>query len=432
MSNQVLVLDTTYKPLTPCSPGTARRLLASGKAAVYRQYPFTIILKKVVQKDMDTCQLKLDPGSKTTGLALLKGSKLIWAAELTHRGQQIKTRLDNRRFIRRGRRYRKTRYRQPRFLNRTRVKGWLAPSLEHRVLTTITWVNKLIKLCSINSIAMELVRFDTQKMQNSEISGTEYQQGTLYQYEVREYLLEKFNRTCAYCGAKDTPLEVEHIKPRSKGGSNRVSNLTLACVPCNLAKSNLDIKEFLADKPSILKRVLAQVKAPLKDAAAVNSTRWKLFNSLKETGLSVTTGTGGQTKFNRTQQGLAKSHWLDAACVGNTPKLEVLTNQPLLIKCSGHNRRQVIQIDKFGFPRMNKANRIVRKSPLVKSIKGFQTGDIVQVKLTKGKRIGNYFGRVSVRSNGKFDIKTSTGLLNSVNYKYCRVIHCKDGFEYNF
>ncbi len=94
-------------------------------------------------------------------------------------------------------------------------------------------------------------------MQNPEISGTEYQQGTLYQYEVREYLLEKFNRTCAYCGAKDVPLEVEHIRPKSKGGSNRVSNLAIACVPCNQAKSNQDIKDFLATKPDLLKRILA-------------------------------------------------------------------------------------------------------------------------------------------------------------------------------
>lgn len=432
MSNQVLVLDTTYKPLTPCSPGTARRLLSSGKAAVFRQYPFTIILKKEVQENVDTCFLKLDPGSKTTGIALLKGNKLIWAAELTHRGQQIKDSLEARRSLRRGRRGRKTRYRQPRFLNRTRAKGWLAPSLEHRVLTTMTWVNKLIKLCPVASIATELVRFDTQKLNNPEVSGIEYQQGTLYQYEVREYLLEKFNRTCAYCGVKNVPLEVEHIKPRSKGGSNRVSNLTIACVSCNQAKSNLDIQEFLADKPSILKRVLAQTKAPLKDAAAVNSTRWKLFNSLKETELPVTTGTGGQTKFNRTQQRLAKNHWLDAACVGDTPKLEVLTAQPLLINCSGHGKRQTIHVDKFGFPRRNKANQLVRKSALIKSVKGFQTGDIVRAVVTKGKKVGSYLGKVAVRSSGSFNIKTVSETVQGINHKYCKQVHCKDGYVYGF
>ncbi|MGK7899581.1 MAG: RNA-guided endonuclease IscB [Xenococcus sp. (in: cyanobacteria)] len=433
MSNFVFVLDTNKQPLNPCSPGMARSLLKAGKAAVFRQYPFTIILKKVIEKkEIKQCQLKLDPGSKTTGIAILQNNKLIWRAQLSHRGQQIKDDLESRRSLRRGRRGRKTRYRQPRFLNRKRAEGWLAPSLEHRVLTTITWVKRLIKLCPINSIAQELVRFDSQKLDNPEISGTQYQQGTLYQYEVREYLLEKFNHTCAYCGAKDVPLEVEHIKPKSKGGSNRVSNLTIACVPCNLAKSNLDLKEFLADKVSILNRVLAQAKAPLKDAAAVNSTRWKVFNSLKETGLPLETGTGGQTKFNRTQQGLEKTHCLDAACVGETPKLEILTNQPLLIKCAGHGKRQIIHVDKFGFPRKNKSGELVRKSALVKKVKGFQTGDIVRAVVTKGKKIGSYLGKVAIRSSGSFNIKTVAETVQGISYKYCSTVHRKDGYLYGF
>ena len=433
MSNYVFVLDTNKQPLSPCTPGMARSLLKAGKAAVLRKYPFTIILKKIIQtKEIKPCQLKLDPGSVTTGIAIVQSNKLIWSAELTHRGQQIKDDLESRRSLRRGRRGRKTRYRKPRFLNRTREKGWLAPSLEHRVLTTMTWVKRLIKLCPINSLATELVRFDTQKLDNPEISGAEYQQGTLYQYEVREYLLEKFNRTCAYCGVKDRPLEVEHIKPKSKSGSNRVSNLTIACVPCNQAKSNLDITEFLADKPSILKRVLAQAKAPLKDAAAVNSTRWKLFNALKDTGLPVTTGTGGKTKFNRREQGLEKRHYLDAACVGDTPKLEILTNQPLLIKCAGHGNRQVIHVDKFGFPRLNKAGDKVRKSALIKSVKGFRTGDIVRAVVTKGKKIGSYLGKVAVRSSGSFNIKTLTQTIQGINYKYCSTVHRKDGYLYGF
>ncbi len=449
MSNYVFVLDTNKQSLDPCTPGMARSLLKAGKAGVFRQYPFTIILKKAVlkdtasrpignplghieEKDVTGYQLKLDPGSKTTGIAILQDNKLIWAAELNHRGQQIKDDLKSRRSLRRGRRGRKTRYRQPRFLNRKRAEGWLPPSLEHRVLTTLTWVNRLVKLCPISSVAMELVNFDCQKLNNPEISGVEYQQGTLYQYEVREYLLEKWKRTCAYCGAKQVPLEVEHIVPRSRGGVSSVGNLTLACVPCNRAKSNLDIEEFLADRPSILKAIKAQVKAPLKDAAAVNATRWKLLNSLKATGLIVTTGTGGQTKFNRTQQGLEKAHWLDAACVGDTPKLEILTTQPLLIKCAGHGSRQVIHVDKFGFPRKNKSGELVRKSALIKRIKGFQTGDIVKAVVTKGKKIGSYLGKVAVRSTGSFNIKTVTQTVQGINYKYCSTVHRKDGYLYGF
>ncbi len=425
MSNHIFVLDTNKKPLEPCSPTIAKKLLRAGKAAVYRQYPFTIILKKAVElKKVKPYQLKLDPGSKTTGIAILQDNQLIWAAELSHRGQQIKDDLESRRSLRRGRRGRKTRYRKPRFFNRNREKGWLAPSLEHRVLTTMTWVKRLIKLCPINSIAMELVKFDPQKLDNPEISGVEYQQGTLYQYEVREYLLEKFNRTCAYCGAKNVPLEIEHIKPKSKNGSNRISNLTIACIPCNQTKSNQDLRDFLADKPSVLQQILAQVKAPLKDAAAVNSTRWKLFNALKETGLPVTTGTVGQTKFNRTQQRLRKTHWLDAACVGDTVQLEILTNQPLLIQCAGHGNRQMCGTNKYGFPTRHRTNQKIHKS--------FQTGDIVKAIVTKGKKIGTYIGRVLVRASGSFDISTNTGRVAGISYKYCSHIHKKDGYQYSY
>ncbi|WP_017661308.1 RNA-guided endonuclease IscB, partial [Baaleninema simplex] len=240
----IFVLDKDKNPLAPCHPAKARRLLKSGRASVFRRYPFTIILHEIEAKDcvVPETQLKIDPGSKTTGLAILSENRVIWVSELSHRGQQIKNDLEKRRALRRSRRHRKTRYRKPRFLNRTRPKGWLPPSLNHRVETTMTWVNRLRKLCPIVSISQELVRFDTQKLQNPEVSGIEYQQGELLGYEVREYVLQKWGRKCIYCGAEDLPLEVEHIHPKSQGGSDRVSNLTLACHTCNQAKGNRDIR----------------------------------------------------------------------------------------------------------------------------------------------------------------------------------------------
>ncbi len=164
--------------------------------------------------------------------------------------------------MRRARRGRKTRYRPPRFLNRKCPENWLAPSLQHRVDTTLTWVKKLTRYTPISSIAVELVKFDLQKQENPEISGVEYQHGTLYGWEVREYLLAKFNRTCAYCGATDKPFEVDHIQARSKGGSDRVSNLTLACHDCNQAKGNQDIQDFFKGKLTSVNRILKQAKTP--------------------------------------------------------------------------------------------------------------------------------------------------------------------------
>jgi len=115
-------------------------------------------------------------------------------------------------------------------------------------------------------------------------------------------------RTVTTLRKENMPLQIEHIHPRSKGGTNRVSNLTLACEPCNLAKGTRDIKAFLANKPEVKKRILAQAKGTLKDASAVNATRWELSRRLQALGLPLECGSGGLTKFNRLSQGLDKAH----------------------------------------------------------------------------------------------------------------------------
>lgn len=262
-------------------------------------------------------------------------------------------------------------------------------------------------------------------MVNSEVSGVEYQQGELAGYQVREYLLEKFNRTCVYCDAKNVPLEVEHIIPKSKGGSNRISNLTLACRPCNESKSNQDIKDFLSGKPNLAKRILNQAKTPLKDAAAVNATRWKLFETLKQTGLEVKVGSGALTKYNRRRLELPKTHWLDAASVGQVDELVVNTLQPLLIKSYGWGSRQICNTDKYGFPNRHRSRQKVHF--------GFQTGDIVKADIPKGKYVGQYVGRITVRPRGSFALKSKVHNKQiDVNHKYCQAIHKLDGYSYDF
>ena len=191
--SKVFVVDTNKHPLNPVHPGRARLLLTRGKAAVLRRYPFTIVLKSAVESPhVEPLRVKLDPGSKVTGLAIVNdvSGEVVFAAELTHRGQAIKKALDGRRAVRRSRRLRKTRYRQARFAHRRKPQGWLPPSLESRIANMLTWVNRLRRCCPIAAISMELVKFDLQKLEHSEISGVEYQQGTLVGYEVREYLLE--------------------------------------------------------------------------------------------------------------------------------------------------------------------------------------------------------------------------------------------------
>jgi 5-methylcytosine-specific restriction endonuclease McrA len=428
MSN-VFVVDTNKQPLNTIHPGEARLLLTRGKAAVLKRYPFTIILKVAINDPVVAeLRIKIDPGSKTTGIALVndQSGEVIFAAELTHRGQAIKASLDDRRGVRRGRRARHTRYRKPRWHNRSRPKGWLAPSLASRISNIITWVERLSRVCHITTISLERVKFDMQAMENAEISGVEYQQGTLAGYEVREYLLEKWGRKCTYCSKKDIPLQVEHIHPRAKLGSDRVSNLCLACDKCNKAKGTKDIQVFLKRKPDLLKRILAQAKAPLKDAAAVNTTRRELFERLQALGLPIECGSGGLTKYNRTTRELPKTHWLDAACVGkSTPEALLVTGvRPLAITAYGHGCRQMCLMNKYGFPRTDPKEKHPKH--------GFKTGDIVKAIVPPHlKRAGTHVGRMSAKASGAFTIATNSGAVPDIGKNYCRKLQRADGYGYS-
>jgi len=436
----VLVLDKRKRPLMPCSEKRARLLLERGRARVHRMVPFTIRLvdRRIEDSVLQPMRVKIDPGSQTTGIALVRdqddvdadtgevkrAAHVVLLAELEHRGQAIRDALTQRHAFRRRRRSSNLRYRAPRFDNRVRKAGWLPPSLQHRVDTVMAWVNRLRRWVPVTAISQELVRFDTQALQNPEIGGVEYQQGTLAGYEVREYLLEKWGRKCAYCDAKGVPLEIDHILPRSQGGSDRVSNLVIACHDCNQAKGNMPVERFLAKQPERIRKILAQAKAPLRDAAAVNSTRWALFNALKATGLPVETGTGGRTKFNRTRLNIPKGHALDAACVGNVDDVQEWQKPLLCIKATGRGSYQRTRLDRFGFPR----GYLTRQ----KRHFGFQTGDLVRAEVPKGKKTGTYVGRVAVRASGSFNIQTPQGVIQGIHYRFCSLIQRADGYGYSW
>lgn len=428
----VFVLDKRKQPLMPCSEKRARILLNRGRAVVVRAYPFTIRLKDRLGGEVQPVRVKIDPGSKTTGIAVVreKGQKqyVLALMELVHRGRQISRSLDQRRSFRRRRRH-QLRYRAPRFLNRTRAKGWLAPSLQHRVHTTQSLVNRLQSLVPVAAISQELVRFDTQKMENPEINGVEYQQGTLLGYEMREYLLEKWGRECAYCGERDTPLQIEHIDPKANGGSNRISNLTLACDPCNKEKGKQSLADFFTTSKRLKKhqarldRVLKQAKKPLRDASAVNATRWALFQALKDSGLPVEVGTGGRTKFNRNTLGIPKTHALDAACVGNVEEVSGWEIPTLCIKANGRGSYQRTRLTKYGFPR----GYLMRQ----KQVQGFQTGDMVRAVVPEGSKMGTWLGRVAVRKTGSFNVQTLGGAIQGISYRYCTLTQRADGYGYH-
>jgi len=342
--------------------------------------------------------------------------------ELMHRGRQISEALTARASMRRARRGRNTRYRAPRFLNRRKPEGWLAPSLQHRVDTTMAWVKRIRRWAPVTALSTELVRFDMQAMENPEISGVEYQQGTLASYELREYLLEKWSRKCMYCDKEGVPLQVEHIHARAHGGSNRPSNLGIACQPCNQKKGARDIRDFLKKDQARLAWIVAQTKQPLKDAAAVNATRSVLLNRLEPTGMPVEAASGGRTKYNRCRLAVPKTHALDAVCVGAIEAVWHWRRPTLAIKATGRGAYQRTRLDKYGFPR----GYLMR----AKSVKGFQTGDMVRASVPAGKKTGIYVGRVAVRASGSFNIQIGKKVIQGIGYRYCTSVQRADGYGY--
>lgn len=411
----IAVIDANKNQLAPCHPAVGRKLLRERKAAVFKRFPFTIILKREVADVVKpTFIIKLDPGSKKTGIAIVnqQTGEIIFACELEHRGAQVKDALASRRASRRSRRQRKTRYRKPRFLNRTRKAGWLPPSIESRLANTLTWVNRLCRSYPIAGLAVEDVKFDTQLLENADIAGIEYQQGTLAGYELREFVLLRDDHKCCYCGAKGVPLQLDHIIPKSRNGHNRPSNLCAACADCNQRKGNLTAAEF--GFPDLQK----QVAKGLRDAAAVNASRKELVKRLRATGIPIETGSGGLTKFNRTTRQLPKTHWLDAACVGaNTPTNLLLPTTVLSIQATGHGSRQMCAINKFGFP--------IRHRTRSKTFQGWQTGDLVRANIPKGVHKGVILGRLTIRQKPTFAIGKK-----DVHLKYLTRLQRRDGYGY--
>ena len=420
----VLVIDKRKQPCNTISAAYARILLFNKQAVIHKRFPFTIRLRNdnAVLKDRNYT-VKLNPGSRTTGVAITDNQdQVVMLAEIEHRGHTIKRNLDKRRVIRRSRRNRKTRYREARFLNRTRPKGWLAPSVKSRADNVINFVKKYKKLININKVMIENVSFDTAQMSSDNyLIGIDYQQGNLYNKNLRDFIFNKTKGRCSYCGEKAE--EIDHIVPRANGGTDSTLNLTPACRSCNEKKSNLSLKEFgkLMNKDY---SKLEPKKLP-KNAAIVQSARNYMVKEITKTVLDTTTYDAWMTRYNRDNLGLPKQHYYDALSVGEIPtKFNFLTDKILQISAKGRGSRQMCRMDSYGFPRTSAKSS--------KTVKGFQTGDIVKAIVPTGSKRGEYLGRVAVRSRGYFNIETKSGLVKDIGYKYCRIVQRGDGYSYNY
>ncbi|MEW2396834.1 RNA-guided endonuclease IscB [Streptomyces sp. NPDC046862] len=439
---RVFVLSKEGQPLMPCHPARARELLRKGRAVVARQVPFTIRLKDrtLAESEVDGVQLRIDPGSKGTGLALTDEKKEtdergaiitvrrgLVAVELQHRGDQIHHCMQQRAGYRQRRRSANCRYRAPRSNNRPRAAGWLPPSLRHRVDTTLSMATRICRYAPVTEIHVENVTFDTHSMSAGRaLTGVERQLGTLAGTDARAYLHAKWNRACAYCDATGVPLNIDHLRPRSGGGSSRITNLVLACVPCNQAKGSSPVEVFLAQQPGRLAKILQQVRTPLHDAAAMNATRWQLMEELNSLGRPVHAWSGGRTNENRTAAGLRKTHTLDALCIGeldhkNGHSVVRHPVQVLVAKATGRGSYARTTPDRFGFPRLRRARS--------KQHVGYVTGDLVRATMPSGKWAGTWTGRISVRARGQHSLATPRGRIN-VSHRNLRLLQRGDGYGY--
>lgn len=391
----VYVLNINKEPLMPCTEAKARKLLKQNKAEIIKYTPFTIQLLFECENKTQEITLGVDAGSRVIGLSATTKDKELYSSEVELRNDIVNL-ISTRRQNRRTRRSR-LRYRKPRFNNRVsrKKKGWLAPSVEHKIQTHIKVIDDVYKILPIDKIIVETASFDIQKIKNPDISGTEYQQGEQMGFwNVREYVLFRDNHTCQLCKgkSKDKILNVHHIESRKTGGDSP-NNLVTLCETCHnkYHKGEIELK---------IKR-----SGSFKDAAFMGIMRWALYDRLKEKYPNISMTYGYITKNTRITNNLPKEHRIDARCISGNPLVEPLDCYYYQKKVRCHNRQiHKAKILKGGRKKNNQAEYLV---------KGFRLFDKVEY----NKEEYFIFGR---RSSGYFDIRKLDGTKvnnGSINYK---------------
>lgn len=398
----VYVQDIDGKPMMPTTRhGKVRRLLKDNKAVVVNTCPFTIKLTYKTSDYKQEIVLGVDAGTKHVGLSATTKSKELYSGEVILRNDVVEL-LSTRRESRRARRNR-LRYRKPRFENRVKSKhhGWVAPSVRHRIDAHIRVIDNVCSILPISRIIIEVAQFDTQKINNPNISGNEYQKGDqLGFWNVRGYVLARDGHKCQHCKgkSKDHILNVHHIESRKTGGDSP-SNLITLCETCHKEyhKGNIDLK---------VKRGKS-----LRDAAVMGIMKWKLYDGLKSKYDNVSMTFGYITKYNRIKYGIEKSHTSDAFVISRNFNAKRIERQYLKRLIRRHNRQiHKMKILKGGKKKNNQA-------PF--EVFGFRLFD----KVLYNNEINFIYGR---RKSGCFDIRDFDGKNSkNVTYKKLKLIRGK-------
>ena len=399
----VYVLDIEGKPLMPTGRhGKVRRLLRDGLAHVVRLQPFTIQLDYESTTYKQEVSLGIDAGSVHIGVSATTEKKELFAAEVILRKDIVK-KLASRLEMRRTRRNRKTRYRKPRFNNRRRKEGWLAPSIRNKVESHLKVIRMVHSLLPIAKTTIEVAQFDVQKIKNDAIQGVEYQQGEQMGFwNVREYVLARDNHTCLHCKGKsgDKILNVHHLESRKTGG-NAPNNLITLCETCHKAyhRGEFELK---------VKRGTS-----LRDAAVMNIMRWAVYNQAKDEFNNVHLTFGYITKHARIENSIGKTHCADAFCISRNVKA-VRLGSYLKCRCFARHTRalHVCNPKKGGIRRGAVASHWIGKSRL-------QKYDSVEWNGVKCFIFGSTNGRPILRDiDGKSVTSTASVNAKEVNFKH--------------
>lgn len=407
----VYVLKQNGQPFMPTSRfGKVRRLLKEGKAKVVRREPFTIKLLYEPETDVvQECYCGVDTGSKHIGVAVVSNDKVLYQSQ-TELRSDIKKKMDVRRQARKFRRFRKTRYRKPRFLNRRNSirEDRLPPSVEHKVQAHVDEIEFCRKILPISDLVLEVSQFDTALMKNPSLINEKvkhwgYQKGFNYGYSSRrEAVLHRDNYTCQCCGKKNCRLEVHHIKFRSNGGTDDEENLITLCENCHRGVHAGTV--VLNKKPKKNKN--------LKYATHMSIIRSRL---LKEYPDAIETF-GFVTSENRNRLNLPKDHYIDA-CVIASGGLEFKELDVI------YRKRRVSKQDRI----LTKGIRGEKRMPTGK-VHGFKRYDKVKylgtVCFIKGRRTKGSFVLMDIDNNA-INFRNSGGKSNP-SYKSIKRINTRE------
>ena len=353
----VYVLNKNNKPLMPCKPQRARKLIKEKKAKVVSYKPFTIKLLYGSYGYTQNTNLGIDLGSKNIGVGITTDDRVLSKGDIELR-QDVSSLIETKATLRRSRRSRKTRYRKCKFnfrnkrvfnapkgaklkplrkgsnskknwrtlatnIDSSRHDGWLPPSIQSRIDNTFFWIDKYYNLLPKCNLSIEVGKFNMAKMINPEIEGIDYQQGEAFGfYNTRYYVFARDNYTCQVCKKKDKVLHTHHVLYKSKGGSDRAENLATVCDDCHTHENHQPggiLYEWMIKKKKM---------KTYKEPPFMNAMRLRVFKKYPNANITY----GSVTTPRRKELGLNKSHYNDAIAISGIKYIKSNCDEVFKIK----------------------------------------------------------------------------------------------------